>query len=128
MEENKKQEKNENHGGRECHGFRCQCSSTGHKIVKLILIIVVIVMLLSIGAAFGARRAERFNGFYRHDGFGCRFQNENDWRDNRERGGRQFNMMRGNPDSQFENGDFPAGAPSASNQVSPTETSTPDFQ
>lgn len=126
MEENKNQEKNENHNGRKCHGFHCQCGSAGHKIVKLILVIVMIVVLLSIGAAFGARRAERFNGFYRQDGFGCRFQD--DWQDNGGRSGRRFNMMRGNPGNQAEEGNLPIGTPSAGNPVAPAGTSTPNLQ
>jgi len=90
------------------------------------LVIVMILALLSIGAAFGARRAERFNGFDRQDGFGCRFQN--DWQNNEGRNGRQFNMMRVNPGGQVIEENSPISVPPAPSQITPTGTSTPNLQ
>ncbi len=100
MEEIKNEEKIGDNKG--CHGHKCcsmmsKCSFMGHKFIKLIMAIFVVILLLSIGAAIGARHSERgygygSNGHFGRGGCGMR----GDWRGAGDSStGRQFNMIRG---------------------------------
>jgi hypothetical protein len=130
MEENKSQEKHEGHSDRKCHGLNCHCGSLGHKVAKIALAVIIVIILLSIGAALGARRSARFYNFDQQNGigFGCRAQN--DWRDGDRLDERRFQMMRGNQNfqnqgNQILEGSAPVGTQPAGNPAIPTGTSTP---
>ena len=125
MEENKNQEKREGQGSKKCSDFNCHGGSWGHKIAKIILVIVAALILLSLGAALGARRTARFYNFNAQPGagFGCRFQD--DWRDGGRQDERRLQMMRGNQNFQNQ-GNAPAGTQAAGSPALPTGTSTPD--
>ncbi len=126
MEENKNQEKKEGHDGKKCHGACCHGNCSHSNIVKIVLAVIIVVVLLSIGAAFGARRAGRFCGF-NQNAYGPGMMGN--WQDE-GRNDRQFRGMRGNQNLQTQGtqaleGNAPVGTQPAGNPAAPIGTTTP---
>ncbi len=122
MEENKN---HESHEGKKSHVSCCQ-GSLNHKIIKIALVVVAAIILLSIGAAYGERRAER-NNFYRQNGFGPGMMQGN-WQNNNGTSGRQFrtcdNQNFINQGNQAPGANTGATGPSAINPANPNGTTT----
>lgn len=114
MEDIKNEEKNNSPEAKKCRCFKCQCGTTGHKIIGVAIMVIVVVGLLCIGAVWGAKHGGRYDRFNKNQAFGCGTGIE--FRQNRRQFNRGPRMMRGSVNIQNSDAPLDYGQPPINGQ------------